>query len=456
VRRVQPDSALPERIAPSSAGRRSAPGMPPKFVDPDGDGVLRPPADRFAAPQRSWWRPSSQAGRVGLAISALVVLGALAYGGWTVKRFLQQDTRFRIAGADNIQAEGISEVSRTELLPVFGEDIGRNVFFVPLSERRRQLEQIPWVERATVMRVLPDRIRVDVVERKPVAFTRQGQQIGLIDADGVMLTMAPKTMAERHYSFPVLTGIAVSDTAESRKKRMALYQRMIAALDAGGQHNSEAISEVDLSDSEDACVVMPELGADILVHLGAEHFRERFENYKSQIASLRQQYPKLRGVDLRFTHPGQPDQPVILQMANDSEAATSPAPATNTAAAEPEPAAPAKEPEAAKPAVKEVPAAKPAAKEAAAAKHAVKENAAQKHGAKEKSAAKKTKPAAEKKRAAAKHVAAKPAAKAEKRNAKPAARPAAQRNTSRPPETAAPASHSRFTVTPASAVAGGG
>jgi len=32
-----------------------------------------------------------------------------------------------------------------EMLPVFGEDIGRNIFFVPLNERRKQLEAIPWV-----------------------------------------------------------------------------------------------------------------------------------------------------------------------------------------------------------------------------------------------------------------------------------------------------------------------
>ncbi len=60
------------------------------------------------------------------------------------------------------------------MLPVFGEDIGRNIFFVPFSERRKQLEQIPWIEHATVMRLLPDQIRISVVERKPVAFLRQG------------------------------------------------------------------------------------------------------------------------------------------------------------------------------------------------------------------------------------------------------------------------------------------
>ena len=122
------------------------------------------------------------------------------------------------------------------------------------------------------MRVLPDQIRVAVVERQPVAFTRHGQQIGLVDANGVLLTMAPKTMAEHHYSFPVVTGIDPGDSAESRKERMAVYLRLMAELDADGKHNSEQISEIDLTDPEDARVLMPEQGADILAHFGEEQF----------------------------------------------------------------------------------------------------------------------------------------------------------------------------------------
>ena len=106
-----------------------------------------------------------------------------------LKTYLERDARFRIAGASNIQATGLTEVSRAEMLPVFGEDIGRNIFFVPLERAPQELEQIPWVERATVMRLLPDQIRVSVVERQPVAFTRHGQQIGLVDANGVLLDM---------------------------------------------------------------------------------------------------------------------------------------------------------------------------------------------------------------------------------------------------------------------------
>jgi cell division protein FtsQ len=289
--------------------------MPLEFDDPDGDGVLRPRSDRFGASKRPWWRPASTVGRVFLYAGALLVLVAFTTACLMTRRSLERDARFRIAGSEDIQATGLTEVSRSEMLPVFGEDIGRNVFFVPIEQRRRELEQIPWVEHATVMRLLPDQIRVAVVERRPVAFTRHGEQIGLVDANGVLLSMAPATMAKHHYSFPVLTGIDPGDPADSRKARVDVYLRMMAELDADGKHNSEQISEIDLTDPEDARVLMPEQGADILAHFGEDHFLERYERYQAHIAEWRQQYPHLAAVDLRY------DNQVVLQMASGKETA---------------------------------------------------------------------------------------------------------------------------------------
>ena len=83
---------------------------------------------------------------------------------------------------------------------------------------------------------------------------------------------------------------------------------MLSELDANGQHFSEQISEIDLTDPEDARVLMPEQGTDILAHFGEDHFLERYQRYKAHIAEWRQQYPKLAEVDLRY------DQQVVLEM----------------------------------------------------------------------------------------------------------------------------------------------
>lgn len=293
---------------------RALPGTPLETTDPDDDNSPRLAGGRrFDRPRNPWYRPASGVGRVFLALVTLVLLGGLATSAFLLKTYLGRDGRFRIAGASNIDATGLTEVSRAQMLPVFGEDIGRNIFFVPLNERRKQLEEIPWIEKATVMRLLPDRIRVSVVERQPVAFVRQGQQIGLVDANGVLLTMPAAMMAQHHYSFPVVTGINASDSPAARMARMAVYQRLLGELDSNGQHISAQISEIDLSDTDDVQVLMPEQGSDVLVHFGEDRFMERYQRYKAHIAEWRQQYPKLGGVDLRY------DQKVVLDMATGSD-----------------------------------------------------------------------------------------------------------------------------------------
>ena len=284
--------------------------MPLEMDDPAGDGPSgRSKVRKFSdAPLKPWWRPATPIGRIFMGAGVLVVLSTFTVSVFAVKGFLQRDSRFRIAGTSNIQATGLVQVNRSEMLPVFGEDVGRNIFFVPLSERRKQLEQIPWIERATVMRLLPDQIRVTVVERKPVAFLRQGQQIGLVDANGVLLSMPAALMSQHHYSFPVVTGLAQNDPLSLRAARMKLYARFTNDLDAGGEKISEKLSEVDLSNPEDVRAVIPDKGGEVMVHFGEDNFLERYRKFEEHLAEWRTQYPHLSSVDMRY------ERQVVLEM----------------------------------------------------------------------------------------------------------------------------------------------
>lgn len=299
------------------------------------------PRRRYDEPKGRWWKPSSKLGRIFLGAGVMVVVGSLVTAYVTLDHFLRRDPRFRIAGTADIESNGLIEVPRQAILPVFGADIGKNIFFVHLGDRRKQLEQIPWVESATVMRLLPNQIRVSVVERKPVAFVREGQQIELVDANGVLLQMSAASIARHHYSFPVLTGVDAGDSLAARKERMAVYMRLVNDLDSTGQHLSNQISEIDLTDPEDARVLMPEPGTDILAHFGDEQFLTRYQRYKAHIAEWRAQYPNLAAVDLRY------DKQVVLKMAGDSGATSavastgSGADASNAPTTKPSPSKPA-------------------------------------------------------------------------------------------------------------------
>jgi cell division protein FtsQ len=386
VRRVRQDAPQKGRILP---------GMPLDLADPDDNDPSDSAAPRFKKPRFSgprgpWWRPAGTLARVALGLGVFAVVGGLTTTVVLAKNYLCRDSHFRISGAANIQAAGLTEVSRAEMLPVFGEDIGRNIFFVPLTERRKQLEEIPWVERATVMRLLPDQIRVSVVERQPVAFAHQG---GLVDANGVLLDMPAQMMAQRHYSFPVVSGINPNDPPAARKARMAVYQRLVGELDSNSQHNSSQISEIDLTNPEDALVTMPEQGGDILAHFGQDQFLVRYQRYKTHINEWRQQFPKLSSVDLRY------DQQVVLDM-NGGAADAQPV-STETAEQKPAATEEAKKPEAAKAEVKpDAPALEKSAKAVKAAAKATNKKDATKPAKLKKAAAPSKKKHADAKRAA--------------------------------------------------------
>ncbi len=255
--------------------------------------------------------------RVGQVLAAIVCASALALllvAVWAVRSFLQHDAHFRIEGSSSIEAVGNMELSRTELVNVFGSDIGRNVFFVPLARREAALEALPWVKHATVMRLLPNTLRVTIEERVPIAFVRVGRDIELADGDGVLLSMPPATLAARHYSFPVVTGLDPNSPPEARAQRMHLYSRFLAALDGGSTPLSPQLSEVDLADPDDVRAIVPAEGTDTLLHFGNSDFLDRFHAYKEHIAEWRQQYPNLSAVDLRY------DRQVVLKMAEAAQA----------------------------------------------------------------------------------------------------------------------------------------
>jgi cell division protein FtsQ len=261
----------------------------------------------------------SRWGKLAFAALVLTVGGSALAAVLTVGSFLRHDSRFVIPSPASIQIVGNSQLTRPELLSVFGSDIGRNLFVVPLALRRRQLEQIPWVERATVMRVLPNQIRVAVAERTPIAFVLVGGRIQLVDAAGVILDMTPQQMSAKHYSFPVVSGIRPEDPASVRAARMHLYQNFLADLDSSGEHLSSRLSEVNLSDPENVRATVPMNGSDLTLEFGNQSFLARWRNFQAHIAEWQQQYPHVASIDLRYEHQ------VVLQMAGASPAPNAPA-----------------------------------------------------------------------------------------------------------------------------------
>lgn len=249
----------------------------------------RVPARRSPLPKKTAAR-LVWAGLV-IVIAALAAVAASAF-----YRYGEHSWRFRLNSSDDIEMSGLTNVTRAQIMEVMGGDIGRNVFYIPLDLRQKQLGQIPWVESASVMRFTPNRIRIEVHERTPVAFARVGSKIMLVDGGGVLMELSTR----KKYSFPVVIGMNSGEPISTRAPRMKIYNQFVSELDSGGAHYSQDLSEVDLSDPEDVKVLTNDPEGAVLVHLGSANYLDRFKIYITHLREWRQQFQKLESVDLRY------------------------------------------------------------------------------------------------------------------------------------------------------------
>lgn len=288
-----PDEDIAARSGPSSPSDNDD-----RFLDLDSEEQSPFLRAQKRVPVRKGALPKKAASRIKIAAVALTVVVVLGGTAAAVYSYGEKSWRFRMESSDQIEIKGIENVTRRQVMEVMGADIGRNVFFIPLDERKHQLGQIPWVESASVARLLPNRLSVSIVERQPVAFVQVGNRISLIDSHGVLMEM-PSSAAKK-YSFPVIVGMGEQEPLSTRAARMKIYTQLVSELDAGGSNNTKDLSEVDLGDPEDVKVSVIDPEGEVLVHLGAAGFADRFKLYKAHVQEWRQQVDRLASVDLRY------------------------------------------------------------------------------------------------------------------------------------------------------------
>jgi cell division protein FtsQ len=232
----------------------------------------------------------------GVALALVLVCGGM----WEWARYYGTNSwRFRVNSSDAVEISGVRNASRAQVMDVAGDFIGRNIFYPSLDESKRKLEQIPWVEHASVMRLLPNHIAFTIEERTPVAFVQMGPRISLIDSNGVVMGMPANRQTK--YSFPVIRGITETEALSSRAAAMKIYNRLVGELDsADGANYVRQLSEVDLSDPEDVKVTASDPGGTMVVYLGKTDFLPRYKLYVAHIAEWRCQFQNLQSVDLRF------------------------------------------------------------------------------------------------------------------------------------------------------------
>jgi cell division protein FtsQ len=245
---------------------------------------VKPARKRSAASKQAW-----RAARI-FAMTALAV-----YGGYRGIVLIADAQTLQI---EHLVVRGHERLSAGELLAVVDGLRGQNILTVRMDEWRQRLLSSPWVESATIRRVLPSTVEIAVQERRPMGIGRIGTALYLIDGKGVIVDEYGPAYAD--IDLPIVDGLATSPQdggALVDIARAELAGRVIAALSARPEL-AKQVSQIDVSDLHDAVVILQ--GETTLLRLGEAEFVERLQQYVDLAPALRERMAGIDYVDLRF------------------------------------------------------------------------------------------------------------------------------------------------------------
>lgn len=231
-------------------------------------------------------------------ILIIAALSVAAYGYQWIDSYLQESlTTFKLV---DIEINGNDILSRGDILNLCGlEEDGSQLLTIKPPDVVKRICNSPYVKAANAVRSLPSKLRITILERKPVAFI-YGRGLNLIDEDGVLIPV-PRT--SNRWNLPFISGVDESLGALGHKTvseramqgvEIVSYMRMIPSS------LNEMISEVDVSRDDYIMLKMIRGGAEVRIDK---------DNYQENLFILNQyfekylewnQLPAFEYVDVRF------------------------------------------------------------------------------------------------------------------------------------------------------------
>lgn len=217
-------------------------------------------------------------------------------------RFALYSPQMLLVKPDQIEVSGNHIVSREEIQKLFVHDRNRSVLRIPLDTRRAQIQELSWVEEARVQRILPNRLRIEVTERTPIAFLRNGNELVLVDSHGVLLDR-PES---EDFHFPIVTGLSESMPREERERRMQTYQEFLKDIELVRPGSTDRVSELDLGNPRDLHAVLTGLESGdaaeaVTVHFGQNDFIGKYRLLVENFAQWQANAGRVQSIDLQYS-----------------------------------------------------------------------------------------------------------------------------------------------------------
>lgn len=237
---------------------------------------------------RSWQGRARLFARLGILVATCGAVGIVTYDAVARNGALK---------VNDIRVSGLRRLAPSDIETLISGVRRASIFTVRLDDVRARLLESPWIEDASVRRVLPQAIELTVVERAPIGVARFPSGLFLIDGSGAIVDRFGPTYAD--LNLPIVDGFEVMPRPGIRVEpsRAHLAAKLLRSL---GEHPDllRRLSQVDVSDDRNAVAMLE--GDPALLHLGHERFAQRLQAYLDMAPALRERVQAIDYIDLRF------------------------------------------------------------------------------------------------------------------------------------------------------------
>jgi cell division protein FtsQ len=177
--------------------------------------------------------------RAGVAATVLLLLGSAGFGvvkGGHLEELTStlSDTRNAIANSagfriTTVAITGRKQLTQDEVLAIGGVNGRSSLFFLDAATVRDKLKANPWIGEATVLKLYPGQLQIDIVERSAFALWQQDGRLSVIADDGAVLE---PYVSRRFLSLPLVVGKGAETRARDFLALLARYPQVRAATRA--------------------------------------------------------------------------------------------------------------------------------------------------------------------------------------------------------------------------------
>jgi cell division protein FtsQ len=177
--------------------------------------------------------------RAGVAATVLLLLASAGFGvvrGGHVTELTValSDARNAIANSAGfritaVAINGRKQLSQDEILAIGGVNGRSSLLFLDAIAVREALKANPWISDATVLKLYPGRLEIDIVERSAFALWQEEGRVSVIADDGAVL----EPYLSRHFlSLPLVVGKGAETHARDFLALLSRYPQVNAVTTA--------------------------------------------------------------------------------------------------------------------------------------------------------------------------------------------------------------------------------